>query len=505
MKRSRYESISVAGKGEAMGGHYHQISDGEVDDDFTTRYRQGSTSEAPKIVLGKGLRFSKFFIHIIALAITAVVVGVNLATVYGWDRDILRIPDYQVMNLLQFAAKLHEIFIVGSLTSIAMHHIRERLVGSRGLSLGLLSSGYQVSSLEFLFSQSFRSAFSTDTGLILTLAATIIIVNVVGPSSAIVVIPRLDWWVVRAPFNETLQLYLGSSKEQLYPTSLGPPNMTFYPGCDTAEYGGNCPGAAFNDLNVWAASWYNNGVAPNISMIEARTNVQRAVLTETRIELKTNFNVSITMTTTLIHPILELTGLFWNYIQENSMGKINTIKKPMLVSTVTAPVYAPVVQVECNWFNYSEAIESPGPENPVSFPLDVLDNYPGVSSSIVWPVDPSLWNFTRPMNATNFTWIDVSSYSDGDGASLGALVTLPTLANDYARTTSTYWDASQQSWLVPCLINAKWAAANLQYVPNDSNQIIQNTTKMGTFGMGDGKIVTKASRQPWGLDRKSVV
>ncbi|MCJ1426967.1 hypothetical protein MMC29_004870 [Sticta canariensis] len=465
----------MASKGDATGSGYHQIVGCEDDDDFTTRYRRGSNSEEPKIALGRRLRSSKFFIHMIALATTSVVVGVNFANVYGWDQDSLHLPDNQVRNLLQFAAKLHEILIVGSLTSIIMHHIRERLVRSRGLSLGLLSSGYQVSSMEFLFSKSFRGAFCTDTGLILTLAATIITVNVVGPSSAIVVIPRLDWWGVRAAFNNTLQLYLGGSFDQLYPTKFGPLNMTLFQGCDTAEYTSGCPGGAFDDLKNWAASWYNNGVAPNINAHNSHHYPD---------------------------PAHTPTGLFWNYIQENSMGKINKIKKPMLVSTNTAPVYAPVIQVECNWFNYSEAIKSPGPQIPtVSFPLDVLDNYTGISTSIEWPLDPSLWNFTRPMNATNFTWIDVSSYSDGDGpgASLGVLITLPTLAMNETYSNGTFWDLSQQSWLIPCLINAKWAAANIRYVPNESNQIIQNITDMGVFDMASGQKVTKASRQPWGL------
>ena len=88
-------------------------------------------------MLEKGLRFSKFFIHIIALVITAAVAGVNLTTVYGWDQGSLHILDNKANNLLQFAAKLHEIVIVGSLTSIVVHRIRKRLVSSRGLPFGL--------------------------------------------------------------------------------------------------------------------------------------------------------------------------------------------------------------------------------------------------------------------------------------------------------------------------------------------------------------------------------
>lgn len=511
MERSRNESFALTGKGQAVVVNYHPIAGREDSYDLATQDTPGSTWERPKIVLEKGPRFSKYWIHIIALSTTAAVVGVNFATVYGWDQGSLGIPDNQVNNLLQFAAKIHEILIVGSLTSIVMHHIRKRLFSSRGLSFGLLGSGYQMSSVEFLFSKGFRSAFrsATDRILILTLAATIIIINVAGPSSAIAMIPRLDWWDVRAPFNTSLQLYLDTSLDQLYPTNLGPPNMTLYQDCDTIEYTRGCPGAAFDELKNWAASWYNNGVAPNISMIETLTDTQRALLTQSGQVLRflenltePNSNCNISITTTLTQPILELTGLFWDYIQENSMGLVNNIKKTMLVSTDTAPVYAPVVQVQCAWFNYSEAIKSPGPNNSVvSFPLDVLDNYTDLWTSISWPVDPSFWNFTRPMNTTNFTWIDLSSYSDGDGpgASLGALITLPTIIWDDVRKNDTFWDLSQQSWLIPCLINAKWAAAQIRYEPTNSNQIIQNLTSPVDLGVGDGRNVTRASRQKWGL------
>lgn len=342
MERSRYEPFPNTGKGEAAVVNYHQISGLEDDDGFSTRYSPGSTSEIPKTVLEKGLHFSKFVFHILALATTAAVVGVNFATVYGWDEGSLHfksiaISDNQVNNLLQFAAKLHEILIVGSLTSIVMYQIRKRLISKRGLPFGLLSSGYQVNSIEFLFSRGLRSAFTTDLWLTLTVAATIILVNVVGPSSAIVVIPRLNWWHVSAPFNCSQQLYLNSSLDELYPTNLGPPDMKLYQGCDTVKYTSDCPGAAFEDLKNWAASWNNNGMAPNISMTEPSTNIQRGLLIETQMHYakegnvtKLKFNPNLSITTTLTQPMLELIGLFWAYIQENPMGLFQKIKKPML-------------------------------------------------------------------------------------------------------------------------------------------------------------------------------
>lgn len=152
--------------------NYHPIAGHRDSYNLATQDTPGSTSERPKIVLKKGLRFLKLWIHIVALSTTAAVVGVNFATVSGWHQGSLSIPDNQVNNLLQFAAEIHEILIVGSLTSIVMHHIRKRLFSCRGLSFRLLGSGNQVSLVGFLFSKGFRSA--TDRMLILTLAATII-------------------------------------------------------------------------------------------------------------------------------------------------------------------------------------------------------------------------------------------------------------------------------------------------------------------------------------------
>ena len=83
MEENRYQSFSMAGKGEAAMVNYHQIDGREDDEGLPTHYSPGHTLEEPKSVLEKGLHFSKLTIHIIALVTTAAVVGVNFATVYG--------------------------------------------------------------------------------------------------------------------------------------------------------------------------------------------------------------------------------------------------------------------------------------------------------------------------------------------------------------------------------------------------------------------------------------
>ncbi|KAL8718984.1 MAG: hypothetical protein Q9225_003942 [Loekoesia sp. 1 TL-2023] len=163
----------------------------------------------------------------------------------------------------------------------------------------------------------------------------------------------------------------------LYPTQLGQPNMTLYQGSDAVEYKDYRPGAAFKMLGEQATSWYANGVPPNISMKEVVTNTQRTLLIEaaqlsfsnawnltehsvnrniciiinrttedkTTITTKLNFltiwdlnklevNPNVALTATLTQPVL---------LAMYSLGKINTVKQPMLVSTDTASIHVPVI------------------------------------------------------------------------------------------------------------------------------------------------------------------
>lgn len=118
-----------------------------------------------------------------------------------------------------------------------------------------------------------------------------------------------------------------------------------------------------------------------------------------------------------------------------------------------------------------------------------------------WPVNPSYWNFTRSKYATNSTWIDVSSYSDGDGpgASLGALITLPHVTVNDAYRSDNFWDVSQQSYLISCLINAKWAASKIQYESKSSKQIDHNIIEPSVFVVNDDKNEIEIFKRSYGL------
>ncbi|KAE9363295.1 hypothetical protein N431DRAFT_524226, partial [Stipitochalara longipes BDJ] len=56
------------------------------------------------------------------------------------------------LNALQFAAKLHEVTIVASLSIVAIHCVQYELLRGKGLSLGGVLAGFQVTDLISLWS-----------------------------------------------------------------------------------------------------------------------------------------------------------------------------------------------------------------------------------------------------------------------------------------------------------------------------------------------------------------
>ena len=91
--------------------------------------------------------------HLPALAITVVLLYLDFsATLYsqlGTSNQNLQ------FNALQFAAKIHEIAIVASLSSIAISIIQYEISGSKGLSLGGVLAGFQVIKLSSLLNSGF--------------------------------------------------------------------------------------------------------------------------------------------------------------------------------------------------------------------------------------------------------------------------------------------------------------------------------------------------------------
>ena len=229
-------------------------------------------TELPKVLFSLRKRYAlrEFLLfHFLPVALTFSVFGLYLGGV-TWQPPW---PGTTVLNLLQVAAKIHETLIVASLATISFHHIRYRLLSSSkpdGLRLGFLTAPFQMSSPIYLFSKEFVSTFARikpsapkDIVTIVLHIFLVALAAVTGPSTAIAILPKLNWWpgptdvLADGMTNlyplETLgagELYLGSSVEDLYLTVIDRPFLADR--CSISDtltpLGDKCPFSVFREL-----------------------------------------------------------------------------------------------------------------------------------------------------------------------------------------------------------------------------------------------------------------
>ena len=108
--------------------------------------------------------------------------------------------------------------MVASLTSIALHRIQYSMAVSTGVPLGFVSGAYQFSDPMFILSKEFVGGVTSQThpkgiskffplGLLLLIG--VVLTAIVGPSSAVVMIPQLDWYGVPHQEVSLLSCYCG--------------------------------------------------------------------------------------------------------------------------------------------------------------------------------------------------------------------------------------------------------------------------------------------------------
>ncbi|RSL60981.1 hypothetical protein CEP54_006452 [Fusarium duplospermum] len=160
--------------------------------------------EPPKPIFynSRGSVFARLGVHLLPILTSVTIISLNLGGLYH-GRDTLPGPaiDFSITSaMLQVVAKLQELLIVASLTSIVFSVIRDQLVSTMGVPLGLLFVGFMFSHLSFFWSMEFwgtlRSQLPLRTKIFtaLLLAAAGIIFATAGPFVAVLLVPRIQDW-----------------------------------------------------------------------------------------------------------------------------------------------------------------------------------------------------------------------------------------------------------------------------------------------------------------------
>ncbi|KAI0481856.1 hypothetical protein F4859DRAFT_476231 [Xylaria cf. heliscus] len=476
-----------------------------------------SPQEKPKIALRKRFSWLHPLVHLLPVGVTLAILQLTFRGVY-WDDDTRYDARWQAV--LQFPAKLHEILIVGSLSAIVLHIFRRMLVSANGIPLGLMVGAFQMGSAEYLISKSYVKPFRHSLAhqqyktffVALALGLSILYSFLVGPASAGALIPILAWWEMRTPFNNSLPLtsYLSRSHSELYPLTLGKASINS--DClkqDAFDYQG-CPAEGWRVFNDWAWTRQEERYRYNVTQgqhynptMESSFSGQAQREIVTRLTISENSSTAAALSGTLHSSALALTDAFWHYVSSNVVGKVNRAKRPKFIVSKKTPVSIPLVQVQCDAYDYE--ISRLGRDDPyLTFKTGAMNDLssppgPDAYSTTKWIVPDNTWNFTRPWNATNITWVDASAIK-GTGneplhASLTAVVAIPVgYYGTYRNGTRYYWQGSK---VTPCVIDARWATTDVTFDTGDNVLTTSLTDWLNTADFLSNRLNVKAELSKW--------
>ena len=122
--------------------------------------------------------------------------------------------------IYQLMAKVHEIMIQASIAALIFSCVRSELALGEGIPFGLLFSGLQVSQISYLWSMELWGSLNVGyrrrfrkIGLLAIFILGILLATACGPSSAVLLIPRLEYW----PAGRT-HIWINATQDEIWPT-----------------------------------------------------------------------------------------------------------------------------------------------------------------------------------------------------------------------------------------------------------------------------------------------
>ena len=164
------------------------------------RREAGNKAERPKPIIQSSLSvaLAQSSIHVLPILTLAVVISLNLGHLF-LGRTIPRpfLDNTIMIAMFQVLAKLQELLIVSSLTSIVFSAIRHQLISGSGVPLEFLCAGFTFSQPSYFWSPEFwgtpRSQIPRCTKIFIVALLVLagLIAATAGLSVAVLLVPRL--------------------------------------------------------------------------------------------------------------------------------------------------------------------------------------------------------------------------------------------------------------------------------------------------------------------------
>ncbi|KAM7183972.1 hypothetical protein V8F20_012411 [Naviculisporaceae sp. PSN 640] len=471
---------------------YHHVAYLPASDTDIRESARKDVSTGSTVILGSHAGIFSEAIHVIPLAVSAFVVYISINRWYWFgelgpgDAYLGNFVSFSVVqNLLQLAAKFHELMVIASLSVITLRVYKRHLVESYA-PLGLLTAGYRVSDVRYLFERPFWSSLRPDW-TILFLAGIVllntVITTLIGPASAILVVPALDWYPLPNPFDKIKgPISYTQRLNDTWPKVLEPTRVIEGVGAleinQTARnkqpclhfessLHWHCPNAGYPQIRNWLSGWENSALSPDLIFDEPSGTVRRRLLIRSSDHAE-NEDPRVTYTTTISTPSMLTIGRFLNYIKlYNDTGSI-TARKNLhfnLTTTGNFPIYQPVVQTQCRAHNF----ESVSLDEPPSFSADGLSCLDDDECEIYLqqiksgadriPADRLMSSIGSPAHILGL------AQGERNHNALVMSLTLPYSENQ-----------TKKAWLVGCTVLAHWVPSTLSISPKDSEFVQSNIT-----------------------------
>lgn len=216
--------------------------------------------EEAKVAIKNRFPLLEFVVHVVAVGTVVVLVRLNLTNT-AWVNFEMEKNDARNRQLKgwQVMAKVHELFMLSSLSFIVFYYMRTLLVGEEGVPFGLLNATYQVGSPAMLYKGgAWIAGFFVHKRFALLLLAVCLLSIILGPSSAILMIPSAGWIKPEQLFpTENSVYYLPGSANKIWPLSLNDSAVTGK-GARTCRdhnpfghWRWDCPTAGYLDITAW--------------------------------------------------------------------------------------------------------------------------------------------------------------------------------------------------------------------------------------------------------------
>lgn len=451
-----------------------------------------SNGHAKPVIRGTWTRLYTSTVHILPIAITAVLLWLNHARIFWFPKTgptptnlIINITTDTIMNSLQLAAKLHEIFIIASLAAMTLKVFKRKLVGS-GLPLGLVTGGYRVGDLGYLVSSPFLRNLDPSLlgGL---LAVSTIVANIVGPASAILMLPGLDWYSLPGAFDKIITpIVYNRYTNQTWPSVVDGSIFNYPTGLDCSSwlasvYLYHCPAAGSVEISNWVAGWRGFSLVSNLTFQEPTSSIGRKLLLEAS-------PWGVTFATTISTATMLSVGRFLNYIKFTDVGTVYETQQFKLSTVETSEIYQPLVQTQCAAYRRDELMYWQKKLNGTAaiFPSDMISCLGDETCQRMVKymegkaVSALNWNQTNYQPHFQYGF---SAPQEDEETPLLLVLHVP-----YANQTAV------GTWILGCTFMAHWVPATVTISSSESDMVESNITDFSVFDSPSGNGEVPGSR-----------